>query len=87
MPPDGLLGTGQDASLGIRPYAGGAWRSLDSRGNPTWVGIEAGVGIKSPFAVGVSAGQSQTVTVPQFVQFLSDTFQPMREYQQVNKNT
>ena len=71
---DGLLGTGQDASLGIGPYAGGVWRSLDSQGNPTWAGIEAGVGIKSPFALGGSVGQSQTVTVPQFVQFLSNTF-------------
>lgn len=55
---------------------GGVWRSLDAKGNTSWVGTEAGVGIKSPFTVGGSADQSQTVTVPQLIQFLSNNFHP-----------
>jgi len=67
----GLLGSGKDLSAGVGPVAGGIWESTDSPGTTTWFGTEGGAGLKSPFAFGVSAGDSATVTLPQFGQILS----------------
>ncbi|XHR97245.1 hypothetical protein ACFJIV_11675 [Mucilaginibacter sp. UC70_90] len=71
---DGLLGDGQDISLGIGPLAGGVWRSLDSQGQTTWFGIDEGAGIKAPFLIGASAGQSVTVTPSGFGDLLKRLF-------------
>ena len=63
---DQLLGTGQDFSVGWDGLVGGGWRSLDERGNTTWVGTEIGAGLVPSPRVGISGGQGTTVTIPQF---------------------
>ncbi|MGF7073841.1 DUF6443 domain-containing protein [Mucilaginibacter sp. 3215] len=70
---DGLLGDGQDISLGIGPVAAGLWRSLDDQKRATWFGVDEGVGF-SPFLLGVSVGQSYTLTPSQFLQKIKSLF-------------